>query len=182
MYFDEEEEKLIHDKSMQVRINKSNSISIDKKILNNQNLKNIKSFIEHKINFFVQSIIKPKHNFNCYITESWLNFNKKGDSHQKHSHANSFLSGVFYVNVAGQDSITFLSPTKNLLTVEKFEENELNSDYARIKIKQGDLIIFYSHLDHKVDINQTNETRISLSFNTFIKGKISDEFTSALEI
>tara|TARA_R100000149_G_scaffold38797_1_gene14945 strand:- start:12 stop:614 length:603 start_codon:yes stop_codon:yes gene_type:complete len=178
----EKEKKFIKEQSTQAQPTLSNSMSIDNKILDNVNFENIKSFVDNKIDFFLQQIVQPKHNLKCYVTESWLNFNKKGDSHHKHFHANSFLSGVFYINVDGQDSITFLSPLKDLITIEKKEENELNANYATIKIKQGDLVIFYSHLDHKVDINQKNETRISLSFNTFLKGTISNEFTSALKI
>ena len=178
----DDEKQLIQDKSLQIQNNKFNSSSVDNKILDNNNFKYINNFIQEKINFFIETIIQPKHNLSCYVTESWLNFNKKGDSHHKHFHKNSFLSGVFYLSVNENDSITFLSPIKNLFDIEKSEENELNADYARVKIKNGDLVIFYSHLDHKVDINQNNETRISLSFNTFIKGKLSNQFTSGLEI
>ena len=178
----DDEKKLIQDKSLEIQNNKFNSSSVDNKILNNNNFKYINNFIQEKINFFIKTIIQPKHNLSCYVTESWLNFNKRGDSHHKHFHKNSFLSGVFYLSVNENDSITFLSPIKNLFDIEKSEENELNADYARVKIKNGDLVIFYSHLDHKVDINQNNETRISLSFNTFIKGKLSNQFTSGLEI
>ena len=178
----DDEKKLIQDKSLEIQNNKFNSSSVDNKILDNNNFKYINNFIQEKINFFIETIIQPKHNLSCYVTESWLNFNKKGDSHHKHFHKNSFLSGVFYLSVNENDSITFLSPIKNLFDIEKSEENELNADYARVKIKNGDLVIFYSHLDHKVDINQNNETRISLSFNTFIKGKLSNQFTSGLEI
>ena len=178
----DDEKQLIQDKSLQIQNNKFNSSSVDNKILDNNNFKYINNFIQEKINFFIETIIQPKHNLSCYVTESWLNFNKRGDSHHKHFHKNSFLSGVFYLSVNENDSITFLSPIKNLFDIEKSEENELNADYARVKIKNGDLVIFYSHLDHKVDINQNNETRISLSFNTFIKGKLSNQFTSGLEI
>ena len=178
----DDEKKLIQDKSLEIQNNKFNSSSVDNKILDNNNFKYINNFIQEKINFFIETIIQPKHNLSCYVTESWLNFNKRGDSHHKHFHRNSFLSGVFYLSVNENDSITFLSPIKNLFDIEKSEENKLNADYARVKIKNGDLVIFYSHLDHKVDINQNNETRISLSFNTFIKGKLSNQFTSGLEI
>ena len=31
------------------------------------------------------------------ITQSWINFTKKGEYHHPHAHPNSLISGVFYV-------------------------------------------------------------------------------------
>lgn len=178
----DEEKKLLQDKSLNVRKNDFNYTGVDNKILKYNEFKNLNNFVQEKIDFFVNSFIKPKYDFKCYITKSWLNFNNKGNFHQRHTHSNSFLSGVFYLNVGDQGEITFLTPFNNLFNIENTETNHFNADYARIKVKNGDLLIFYSHLEHKVDINQSNETRVSLSFNTFIKGKLNNEFSSGLEI
>ena len=178
----DEEKKLLQDKSLNVRKNDFNYTGVDNKILKYNEFKNLNNFVQEKIDFFVKSFIKPKYDFKCYITKSWLNFNNKGNFHQRHTHSNSFLSGVFYLNVGDQGEITFLTPFNNLFNIENKETNHFNADYARIKVKNGDLLIFYSHLEHKVDINQSNETRVSLSFNTFIKGKLNNEFSSGLEI
>ena len=178
----DEEKKLFQDKSLNIRKNKFNYIGVDNKILKYNELKDLNNFIQEKIDFFVESFIKPKHDFKCYITESWLTFNNKGNFHHRHTHKNSFLSGVFYLNVGDQGEISFLTPFTHWFDIEKTEQDQYNADYARIKVKNGDLLIFYSHLEHKVDTVQTDETRVSLSFNTFIKGKLNNEFTTGLEI
>ena len=47
----------------------------------------------------------------------------------------------------------------------------------------GDLIIFPSHLTHMVQTKQGDGTRISISFNTFLKGYIgSDESLTGLHL
>ena len=44
-------------------------------------------------------------------------------------------------------------------------KNELTFKTSRVKPEPGVLILFKSHLLHAVDQNQTNETRVSLSYN-----------------
>ena len=42
-------------------------------------------------------------------------------------------------------------------------------------MKMGELIIFPSSLTHSVRANQSDEERISLSFNTWAKGSLGSE-------
>ena len=42
---------------------------------------------------------------------------------------------------------------------------ELNSNTASIKINEGDLLIFPAYLPHSVEINNSNEDRVIVSFN-----------------
>ena len=44
-----------------------------------------------------------------------------------------------------------------------------------LPMKKGELILFPSNLQHSVPANQSDEDRISLSFNTWIKGDIGDK-------
>ena len=43
-----------------------------------------------------------------------------------------------------------------------------------IPLKKGDLILFPSNLSHSVPANQSDEERISLSFNTWCTGSLGD--------
>ena len=43
-----------------------------------------------------------------------------------------------------------------------------------LPMKRGELILFPSNLSHSVPINQSDEERISLSFNTWPKGNMGD--------
>ena len=40
--------------------------------------------------------------------------------------------------------------------------------------KQDDVILFSSRLTHMVEPNASNQTRHSIAFNTFVKGKLGN--------
>lgn len=42
-------------------------------------------------------------------------------------------------------------------------------------VKEGMIIIFPSNLKHSVDKVKEDKTRISLSFNSFVKGSLGDK-------
>ena len=89
--------------------NKYNSISKNTYIFDTK-LKNLKEFCEHHIKIYVKEIINSKEELDFYITQSWLNINKPGESHDKHWHPNSIISGVFYVSTIEYDRILFYNP------------------------------------------------------------------------
>ena len=59
------------------------------------------------------------------------------------------------------------------LSIKRF--NNFNGETYMMAIKKGELILFPSNLKHSVPPNQSDEERISLSFNTWIKGSLGDE-------
>ena len=84
------------------------------------------------------------------------------------------MSGVFYVQTSNSDKIRFLKPynVHKEFYVRPKEYNYFNSPEWWLPAKQCSLILFPSDLQHCVDQDTRNETRISLSFNTFISGTI----------
>ena len=88
-----------------------------------------------------------------------------------HYHKNSYLSGVFYINTLKDDNIVLVdSQPKYCLEIE----SEYLTDQWNLPVKHGQLILFPSFLYHEVEKNRERETRVSLSFNTFIKGDINN--------
>ena len=61
-----------------------------------------------------------------------------------------------------------------MTTVPFFKNNEFNSKEIKVNIQTGNLLLFPSKLDHSVPKKTTSGTRISLSFNSFVKGNIGD--------
>jgi len=111
-----------------------------------------------------------------YITQSWLNYTKTDQFHHHHSHANSYVSGVFYVNADKEvDKIAFHKRSLPTIELHKTEYNIFNSNSWWYPVKTGDIILFPSFLIHGVDKKKGTNTRISLSFNVFIKGKIGNK-------
>jgi len=156
--------------------NTGNSNTINSYIFDSK-LKKIKQFCEQQLKIYVEKVINPEEELDFYITQSWLNITKPGEHHHEHSHANSIISGVFYISTVEDDRITFRDPNHKIKELIKFhnpkEFNLWNSPSWFFPSITNELLLFPSWLNHKVDINEKATTdRISLSFNTFVKGTL----------
>ena len=153
--------------------NDGNASSNNSYIFNGK-LNKIKQFCEEQLNIYVKEVICPKEELDFYITQSWLNVTKPGGFHHDHWHMNSIISGVFYITTEEDYKITFSDPNakiKDLLRFEKKEYNVFNSTIWSFPSVANELMLFPSWLDHKVDVNNKATTdRISISFNTFVRG------------
>ena len=65
----------------------------------------------------------------------------------------------------------------DLIKLTSKEFNFYNSESWWIPVKTGDLVVFPSNFAHSVANTESKNTRISLSFNTFLKGIIGDPDT-----
>ena len=181
VYVIKRDSNLTHKEETEIRkivkegMNKSfgNSYSNNSYIFNGK-LKNIKQFCEQQLKIYVKEVINPKEELDFYITQSWLNITKPGEFHHEHSHQNSIISGVFYISTEEDDKITFSdvnAKLKEFISFEKEEFNIWNSSSWFFPVNNNELVLFPSWLDHQVEPNEKATTdRISLSFNTFVKG------------
>ena len=155
-----------------------NRQSKDTFILDNPELKNIRSFIEEKLNFYSNKIFGSSNKL--VITQSWLNKSGKGEFHQKHSHPNSIISGIWYPlinkNLPPIQFDNYRTPQVEM-GVKNGGYNTFNSTHLTVPMNEGELILFPSTLPHSVSANKTDDERISLSFNTWCKGSIGDKET-----
>lgn len=156
-------------------INMGNTRGKDGYVLDLPMFSDLKQFIMSHIKEYMQKVHGTKE-INIYITQSWLNYTKPNEFHHRHSHPNSFLSGVFYVNaVKGEDRIRFHKQQMSLFSFTEQEKNKYTSAEVSIMVETGDLVIFPSTLVHDVPQTTSQETRISIAFNTFIRGYIGDD-------
>lgn len=163
--------------------NMGNTTSLYRFILRNSKLKELNNFIQGCVNTYFENIIAPSKDVSLYITQSWMNYSKKGQWHHGHEHPNSILSGVFYIQTDGEDKINFEKNNYEQISIPTEKWNLFNSKTWWLEATQGRLILFPSSLRHSVSVIQTDHTRISLSFNTFAKGLIgSEENLTALEV
>ncbi len=144
-------------------------------VLNHPVFAELKHFITQCIKEYVDSLYENK-DLDVYITQSWANYTKPKEFHHKHSHPNSFISGVFYINaVKGEDMIKFHKDRTSFFSLITGQPNNYNSNDVAILVETGDLVLFPSSFVHEVPPTISEETRISISFNTFIRGYIGDE-------
>ena len=159
--------------------NFGNLISNNQNILDNEKFIDIKNFIQRSLNEYIQKNIQPKNEVSIYVTQSWLNYNRKNEFHHLHYHKNSYLSGVFYFNTVENDKIILVdSQPKYCLEIE----GEYSYDHWNFPVKHGQLILFPSFLYRKVEKNSGMETRVSLSFNTFLRGDIHNRNTMKINL
>jgi uncharacterized protein (TIGR02466 family) len=112
------------------------------------------------------------------ITQSWINNNPPSSIHHTHSHSNSIVSGVIYIqtNELTGDFHVYrpLNRLESFIRGEISFWQEYNFESMYYKPKINDIYLFPSSLQHSVDTNLSEITRISLSFNTFYKLPFGD--------
>jgi uncharacterized protein (TIGR02466 family) len=117
------------------------------------------------------------------LTGLWATRHRDNLYHHRHSHGNSFLAGVYYLNGTSANSgTTFFSNNR----FNQIVPARLPGTNMRIRqrwssgFEEGTLLIFPSWLEHETNINRlatTNSVRHILSFNAMPLGKTTgDEF------
>ena len=160
----------------ETRNNDGNTTSVNNNLFESAELAEVARFCEESLQQYFKEVYAPKHDVTPYITQSWANYTKKGQWHHKHEHPNSFISGVFYVQAQKDiDKIYFYKNGYQQIKLPTDNYNLYNSDSWWLGVETGQLILFPSHLTHMVQAVQTDETRISISFNTFLKGYIGND-------
>lgn len=105
-------------------------------------------------------------------TDGWININPPQSFNVTHHHPNCEIAGVLWIKIPkNSGDFIFISPYDFLSYVEMFSykeefKQELNY-YHNYKFspQEGTLLLFPSHLQHRVARNESNEDRISVSFN-----------------
>jgi len=172
-----EELKMVNKYKKKTYPNVSNTTSNDNYVLENKALKNLKKDLNKKVINYFNEVVCTSNSIIPYITQSWINYTETNQFHHQHAHSNSLVSGIFYINAQKEvDSITFYKPNANetiRLNVAKY--NPFNSASCLFPVETGNILLFPSFLIHGVNKKKGTNTRISLSFNVFIKGKIGDK-------
>ena len=101
---------------------------------------------------------------------SWVNINQKGTWNRNHCHMDrvNFLSGVYYVTVPKGDcgEILFHDPRgilSNSAPDTPYYKDSITT--ASVPPEENMLYYFPTWLEHEVGINNTDEDRVSISFN-----------------
>jgi uncharacterized protein (TIGR02466 family) len=173
--FTKEELGFVKKHSHLTNTNIGNVASNNNYILNEPEFKNLNQFITEAVNEYLNIIYKPKFKNELFVTQSWLNWTKKGQFHHKHEHPNSFVSGVLYIQTdATKDKITFYKSGYSQLFLPTDNYDNMNSTSWWFRVKTGAIVLFPSSLTHSVELVTSDETRISLAFNTFVKGILGE--------
>ena len=153
--------------------NFGNTTSHDTYVLENKPLQNLKKDLHTKVMDYFNKVVCTDNVIVPYITESWLNYTETNQFHHRHVHANSYISGVFYIDADKKvDHIGFFKEKYERIELEYKEFNQFNAASWNFPVETGDVVLFRSSLHHGVGRKKGINTRTSLSFNVFFKGKI----------
>lgn len=108
---------------------------------------------------------------NWTVKEMWTNMLEQGGSQAMHSHANSFISGIFYLTPSHPGSRTvFIRPPGGYDYSFRHHTRQASlgpfnaGKYMLPAAEPGDLVLFPSYLYHEVPRNQGDQ-RITIAFN-----------------
>ena len=137
------------------------------------NLNSLKEEIYKHIHFYINEIFHYKMNFK--FTTSWATKTKFNGQGERHTHSNSFLSGVYYPVGNKKTKITFFKGYNNVWLISCKKYNKFNSKKITFDIVENNtLILFPSDLTHLIECNEDQDLRYSIAFNINPKGEIGE--------
>jgi len=128
-------------------------------------LHKVKKIIDHHLRVYCSELNFP---IRDYELNTWFSLFKKGNYAHIHNHGLADISGVYYYKTNGKDGkIFFESPNPHFDTSRCYFWKGYRREYDP---EEGHILLFPSWLRHGVETNQTDDVRISLSFNIKFKG------------
>jgi len=101
-----------------------------------------------------------------WIPQIWANVNRKHNWNIIHQHGAYSLSGTYYVKVPKNSGrLIFRDPRMGAIGNMFFRNNIGGGEFANIDIAEGMLVLWPAFLDHFVEPNESDEERISISFD-----------------
>lgn len=123
--------------------------------------KHVRKFVKH-----LEMDIDPKE---LKMSSCWINIMPTDVIHTMHMHPLSVISGTYYVQTPKNcSSIKFEDPRMDSFMASpprKHDAKDINQRFYSLKPEAGNVVLFESWLRHEVPRNDSNQERISISFN-----------------
>lgn len=106
--------------------------------------------------------------FNPILTRGWVNRQNPGQSLALHDHGGTLLACAYYIkSPEGCGDLLMVDP-RGGVNWEWLQEGTVSGiKYKRIKPREGMLVLFPAYVLHMVEINKSQQTRISLATNIY---------------
>jgi len=130
-----------------------------------------KEFIAMQKEIFEKEFLDQK----LFLGSMWANINYPKSSNRPHVHANAFFAGTYYVKAPVNSGALIIHdprPGVHLVSPTYIRKKTLPSylwKSVSFEPKAGRIIIFPAWLWHEVKPNESNDMRISISFNFLLR-------------
>lgn len=164
--------------------NYTNSISSSQNVLDLEEFASLREQCQTALNEYFYKVMSVSPDVEIYITESWLNKTEEGQVHHRHWHPNSIVSAVVFLqnDIDQGGEITLITSKYEQLEFEVVEPNIFNSKSWSLPPLPGTALLFPSGVEHLVDPYRGKTPRISLSFNSFVRGDVNKLALTKLKI
>lgn len=129
------------------------------------------SELEEFNKWFVPNMEKVWNDWDCQLDEwqelrfkSWINYSNKGNYQLEHTHPNDVMTVIFYLN---KPKDTASLQVQNPMMYH-WNNNTKTQFWKDIPSTTGDVIVIPGWMLHRVDINESEEERISITINATI--------------
>jgi uncharacterized protein (TIGR02466 family) len=145
-------------------------------VLKDDSLTELRKWISECVEDYLKNELHMRYE-SFFFSESWLNVNVRGGNQPIHNHSNSILSGVYYLRTVekhpplefhknahpGASNQPFISLR------EHYEGQHPNTaEKLAFPCEQDSMLVFQSQMFHSHKSLQTDEQRISLSWNALV--------------
>jgi uncharacterized protein (TIGR02466 family) len=141
---------------------------------NHPDLKRFYDYLVESANHFAYGVMGLQSEYPMMITSLWVNAVHRGGIEHKHLHANSIVSGTYYLNFNDQHArLRFYTPRRPAnegfsidIETDSARNTKYSWAYTEISdIVEGDLALWPSYVEHGyVDNGADNRITISMNF------------------
>jgi uncharacterized protein (TIGR02466 family) len=140
----------------------------------------VKNEAKKHVDRFMREVLKYDYD-DSFFACSWFNINEPGSHHHRHYHPNSIISGVIFItNPPNSGHLLFNSPHQRDIILEQKKgsvDTPFSSGIFSPRQEVGCITLFPSWLEHAVSKNLSDENRLTIAFNVFVKGHIGSSHT-----
>ena len=136
-------------------------------LLQHKEFEPLGKLIIQEANNFARELALDTNRHPLKFTECWVNIYGEGHAQEMHQHANSVISGIYYVKAPeGSGDLLFHSPYHDTMLNPPLERpNGLNNHIVSFKPREGAMVFFRSFVKHSVKPTKGDAERISIAFN-----------------
>jgi len=141
----------------------TNSFGMDAEFRSVKEFKELASLVLHNCEQVAKGLGMPE--FDWRVSNGWYNSYDKNNYQEFHVHPMSYFSIIYFCKLPkGSAPVIFMNSTQEYNNISD-ASNDCFKSKIDIEFPQNSMLIFRSHVLHKVPFGTNNEDRITFSFN-----------------